>query len=545
MELTDNEKAVVKTANAAVTAAQEATADAKAVTERAGVAVTKIDKIETALGGAEWEKNLHDVVQLARDHKDGKTSTSKEQIVALIKGVNDQMHADMRARGVMVGGQSVSERGSKVFDSWTKEFDHASFLFQTRAFDPTKMSQKDVFTMAMQSAPRNELQKGYQHATMDLMIADAIGKNAQRGNYRGFRETFPKLTAVYDYFRLALWSEITQKAALDPNDVADTGLWVPTVFAPDFRELLWLELRVEALFDFVTYSGPGNVWRMPLDLTDYVGDLVPDTLSMTYALANPFSANDPIQLGKQLNDGKKDFTFQKHRGRVIFTGELDEDSVISILGRARAQVLRAIAKASETAIINGQKSGAIDTAPGTYDAQNSWDGLRKAISAQGSSAVAGANGALTVTQLMQSVPALMGKYGVNPADGAIILPPVCLYQIITDSSVWTAEKYGPQATIFQGSLAAVGGKPIVVSEFVSTGLNASGVVDGITTDRTEAIVVNRRQFLGVEKRSIDIGADYYRASDVTDVVGMRRLDFGKLMGNSEKVVAAVVNVRST
>lgn len=523
-----------------LTAANDAIDAAKKVSEQAAAAVATNDEIITAFGGKDhWKAGLKQIVEAA------KNGGNREMLIEAIKAVNDEQEADRKTRGIMVGGRIASEEVAKVTDTWDKHFDYATFALQTRKVDVQNIRQVDLMNMAMQVAPKNDLQKGFQHAYMDLMIADAY-KKARKGNhYRGHREELPKMMAICDYYRAHVNADILQKATVDPNDVADTANWVPTVFAPDFRELLWLEMRVEALFEILTYTGPGSVWSMPLDLTDYVGDLVPNTTSTTYALSNPFAASDPVQLGTILNDGKKDFTFQKHRGRAIFSGELDEDSIISVLERARTQILRAIAKASETAIINGQKSGAIDTAPGTFDARMSWDGLRKNIALQTGSTVAGANGPLTVTQLMQTVPALMGKYGVNPADGAIILPPVCLFQIITDTAVWTAEKYGPNATVLTGSLATVGGKPIVVSEFVSLGLNASGVIDGVTTDRTTALVVNRRQFLGVEKRAIEIGADYYRASDVTDVVGMRRLDFGKLMGNSEKVVASVVNVRST
>jgi len=287
---------VLTAANNAIGAAEKVSEKADKVLAKAEASSAKID----AAFGPNWEKEWADVVQLAKDHKDGKVSTPKETIIGLIKHVNDEMHADLKERGLMFGGKHASSEVEKITDTWDRKFDYQSFMFQTRKVEVASMKQSDVLDIAMQSLPRNELQRQFQHAYMDLMIADAIGRAKGGVNYqrRGFRETFPKLTAICDYYRSHMWADITQKAALDPNDVADTALWVPTVFAPDFRELLWLETRCESMFDMITYPGPGNVWRMPLDLTDYVGDYVPDTLAMTYALSNPFSANDPIQLGK-------------------------------------------------------------------------------------------------------------------------------------------------------------------------------------------------------------------------------------------------------
>lgn len=539
-------------------AANDAIDAAKKLNEQAGAAVATNNQIITALGGtASWEKNLHDLREAAVALKEGRSSVPKEVLIEAIAGVNAEMEADRKARGMMVGDRPVSDAVAKACDVWNKDFDYKSFLFATRQADPKLIKQADLLNTAMGAQAKSELHSAFQHAYMRLAIADAIAtanaKNKKQ-TYRGPREDFPQLMAVCDYTRAALYADIVGKAAVDPNDVADTADWLPTVFSPDFRSLLYLELRVESLFNMVPFSGNATTVRMPLNITNSVGHRVPQSgtgaMGTTFALSNPMALSDPIQMGTQILDGKKDFTFDMHRGRTLWQGILDEDSGVPFLSIAEQNIVLEIARASETAIINGQKSGEIDTGSGgvaalTHDPRNSWDGLRKHVRLQTGSTFAAANAALTVTMLMQSGPILGGKYMVNAAQGAIILAPNNFFQIITDTAVWTAEKYGPQATVFNGSLASVGGKPIIISEFVPVNLNASGIFDNVTTDRTVALIVHRPSFMGIERRGIQVGVDYWRATDVYDAVGMRRLDWGKIWGNSEKCVTEITNLKTT
>jgi hypothetical protein len=518
-------------------------------------------------GSGSWQSGLKAVATLAKEVHEGKSLVSKEKIAEIVTEINEQMHADRMSRGLMVGGKFASEETARVTDTWDKAFDYTTFQFHTRQVDPRSMKQADLMELAMSTTPRNDVQRGFQHAYMDLMIVDAYMRARKRTNYRGHRAELPKMTALCDYYRAAMWADITQKAALDPNDVTDTADWVPVVTSPDFRELLTLNLRVEALFEHVPYTGPSATWTMPLDNTNAVGDLVPPTgtgvMGFTYTNSNPFAGSDPIQMGHAINDGKKVYTFQMHRGRAMFNGALDEDSIIPMLPRARMNILKAIARAGEKAIIDGQYSvPAIDTGDTAYytggayttaaynDARHSWDGLRKHIAVQTSVGLKtcsyDSNGNITVSKLLGNVKSMMGKYGINPSDNAFILSVNAIYHILVDTAaVYTMDKFGPQATVMTGAIAQVGGSPVIVSEFVRTDLNASGIYDNSLKTKTVALCVHKPSFLVVEKRGIEIGADYYRATDVTDVVGMRRLDFGKWPGDAEVAVASAYNIPNT
>jgi hypothetical protein len=60
----------------------------------------------------------------------------------------------------------------------------------------------------------------------------------------------------------------------------------------------------------------------------------------------------------------------------------------------------------------------------------------------------------------------MGKYGVDPNELAHILSINEYIDLLSDTAVFTLEKYGPNATILTGELAKVDNVPVIVSEAV-------------------------------------------------------------------------------
>jgi hypothetical protein len=121
----------------------------------------------------------------------------------------------------------------------------------------------------------------------------------------------------------------------------------------------------------------------------------------------------------------------------------------------------------------------------------------------------------------------MGKYGLNPADLAIIVGVSSYYDLLGDSNVFTVDKLGPAATILNGQLASLFGVPIIVSEFVRENLNATGVHDAITTTKTYAMVVNRNEWVMGTRTPLALETDdsIYRETYQRVVVGFMREDF--------------------
>jgi HK97 family phage major capsid protein len=191
--------------------------------------------------------------------------------------------------------------------------------------------------------------------------------------------------------------------------------------------------------------------------------------------------------------GDQTLTAKKLKSRIYFSDELVEDSIVPVIETLRAELVTAGAEVIEDLILNGdttaphQDNDVVDT----KDRRKAWSGIRKLCPA-------GTKGSLATFTAASHVAAfivLMGKYGINPADLAFITGGVGYNKFRALTEVLTVDKYGPQAVVLSGELGKLFGSPIIVSEYIRENLNATGVYDGSTTNKTEVIVVNRRGFM--------------------------------------------------
>ena len=126
-----------------------------------------------------------------------------------------------------------------------------------------------------------------------------------------------------------------------------------------------------------------------------------------------------------------------------------------------------------------------------------WNGLR--FLSQAAQKTDAANAVLTAAMLRTNR-SKMGKYGARSDQLAHIIGVKSYVSLLADVNVLTIDKYGPNAPILTGELAKVDGVPIVLSEYVRQDLNATGVFDNVTTNRSLALTVNRRGFLLGQRR---------------------------------------------
>jgi len=141
----------------------------------------------------------------------------------------------------------------------------------------------------------------------------------------------------------------------------------------------------------------------------------------------------------------------------------------------------------------------------------------------------------------------MGKYGVNPNNLAWIAGVRVFHKLLSLPEVLTVDKYGANATILTGELAKLDGIPIIVSEFIREDLNASGVYDGVTTNRTILPLVYRPAFLYGDRRTITlrVSQELYMETDQDVAIATQRLDFQPVQdAASEPVVGLGYNITS-
>lgn len=268
--------------------------------------------------------------------------------------------------------------------------------------------------------------------------------------------------------------------------------WVPTLISAQYAEELQLERAVQDKFQEMPLASA------PFDLPVAGG----------FTKARKIAENTAIT-DTNFTTSKITFSPIKSGEYYIIPEELTEDSAPAIYQLGTREVVESQLRAVEAAMLNGDDDGThIDSdtqALGADVAEKFWKGLRRqaiANSANGGTTDFG-NAAISET-LLRTLRARMKKAGVNPRQLVFFVDPVGLQQMVGLNNVSTREVYGELATVVTGELARYQGIPIVTSEFMRSDLNATGVYDGTTVNRTGILLVNMTRWWVGQRRPIRV-----------------------------------------
>jgi len=335
------------------------------------------------------------------------------------------------------------------------------------------------------------------------------------------------------YKRFQYLAQSFMKAAGDLVDTATEVVnWIPTQYSANLFEQIKIGLPVVGLFQEVSMAAATMV--LPLDMNDNEAVIVSEVTDNSNA--DPYADALFVNPGA-IASNKITLTAKKLRSRYWLSQEADEDAIVATLSILNRKHTRNFGEAIEDAIINGQPTN-IDTggthfgkanplaAAGT-DARDLWDGIRRftaQYTGSPASKIDNSNAKATVVGL-RGMRAAMGEYGVNPATVAYLMGVFGYVKLLDDANVMTIDKFGPQATVRSGSLAQVDGVDLIVSRRIAENMNASGLIDNVTTNRTAAYAVNTEGAVIGNRRRITIGQQVHLASDSTELVAFWRGDF--------------------
>lgn len=375
--------------------------------------------------------------------------------------------------------------------------------------------------------PASELRKYYQPTLADklvewqkinddLLTLGVLLHGAH--NKRMYRTTFAhelRQTKLYAQAMTRLKSDVELRKALYTTGTGEGVEWIPTGFSNQLLAKIALERKVEAIFPSINM--PNNPYTVPVELSGSTGYYVPES-----------TADDSTKI-KASKPGTSNFTFnaRKFAGRVVFSDEINEDAVIGILGHVQMSLANAIAEAKETAIINGDDSTTHQDSNVTdsYDARKAFKGLRYyALNNAGTAKKDAGNVNLTTT-LLRGTRMLMGKHGVDPTKLYYIVSPVGYIELLNLSELLTLDKYGANATILKGEAGKFDGGTVIVSEFMWDNLNAAGVYDGTTTNRTGLLAVYAPGFWVGVRTGVTLASETNIQTDQLVLVAKTRIAF--------------------
>jgi hypothetical protein len=170
-----------------------------------------------------------------------------------------------------------------------------------------------------------------------------------------------------------------------------------------------------------------------------------------------------------------------------------------------------MARAWDDAILNGHSldaAGQQDNLEGTSHARLAVDGIRyrtigHEMATAGAQTVTNCAGvacggdALAIADIQNAIQ-IGGKYFLNPSDCVLMLTIPQYYTMVQESEFRTVDKIGGLATYLSGTLGAIYGYPIRVSDVIDSDVSDYGVKD--TSDSTAsglscAYIWRRDQFL--------------------------------------------------
>jgi hypothetical protein len=341
------------------------------------------------------------------------------------------------------------------------------------------------------------------------------------------------------YIKSNMPASMKDEAALKSAEIMATGdsgngaEWIGTAYSSE----LWRSIRhaggiVEKLPQVVIPDGFSSEY-FPLEDADPTWYKVAETTA-TDAVSQPTVSIPASKAGT----GTKQLTVAKAGARVLYSGELTEDSIVQFAPQLREQMMISGQELMEALVINGDTEAGATTNVndiGGTPAASDWfmilNGFRKLALVTNTANARSAGGALSIEDYMETM-RLMGVAGLNAGDPSkvfFIVDPNVHYANMSLAEVKTRDVFSA-ATIENGFLKAAYGVGILPSwQFHrgATGLkaNTAGKVDLDTqgNNTTGSILcVRPDQWKFGYKRRMTMELTRFASSDTYEIVALAR-----------------------
>lgn len=331
---------------------------------------------------------------------------------------------------------------------------------------------------------------------------------------------------------------------LNKRDVFDTKMGqrmkaVTTVdqFLSNFSNNIYTEMEqqlvVAPLFNRIAVDA--KTFRVPVADEDTDGD-VAQFASGTFATGIADATRVPTS--NQNTIASVDFTPHKFMATTHLAKDEEEDTVLPLLDFLRAAATRRLARAIDKSILRGtgalsgftaSPTNAITAGTGYASVIEGITNLTDDVGAGLTVDTGSANDKADPADIAAARTKL-GKYGLQLGADLVYLTSIEGYNnLVTTSDFQTVDKFGPNATYLTGSVGAVYGIPIAITEFLD---NVGQTGNDIGT------LVYKPGFMIAERRGIEIESEYEPRQQVTAMYMSTRIDFKALTTNSSNALDA-------
>lgn len=376
----------------------------------------------------------------------------------------------------------------------------------------------DELKATMEAASEGRYQDLAVSRRQDLEALEAMVRSG-RMNEQGLEQAMAAMDTVYGR----------------AMDTAETGYGAELIGAQYATEL-WsgakADMRVFGLFPSFEMTAPSAFLPVEADIPEML--FVPETVvhpGTEYATGK--TGSNRVQV-----DAKK---FVVHQ---VWSGEMEEDSLIPYIPFLRGQLAKSLAYYSDSLVLNGDTTNAAtgninndDADPADTKHFLAFDGVRHAwiVDATGQE-INQAGAAVAVADLM----ALKGKmvdstylhdwgHPTNASDLVYVADPDTVDQISGLTEVMTVDKFGPGATVLTGQQARVLSHPLIAS-IAQPKTEADGKVSSVTPANNTLGQLNAINTNGATvgwRRRVQIETERLPGTDQTRLIASLRLGFGR------------------
>ena len=213
----------------------------------------------------------------------------------------------------------------------------------------------------------------------------------------------------------------------------------------------------------------------------------------------------------------------------------EEDTILPLIDFLRQAATRRLARGIDKALLRGDGSLSAFSASNALTAAGAYTSVIKGVV----ELAAGVGGLVTKTagtttkagpDQIAAARLTLGKYGLALGSNLAYITSVEGYNnLVTNTNFQTVDKFGAQATYLTGSVGAIYGIPIFISEFMDT----AGAADS-----NLGVMVYKPGFIIGERRSMEIESEYLPQQQVTAMYLSTRFDFKALTTVSQAALSA-------
>lgn len=336
--------------------------------------------------------------------------------------------------------------------------------------------------------------------------------------------------------------------AIRAMDTAESGFGSQLIGAQYVGELWEAPRKLGRIFPLIdSFEMAHPTAYLPVEVD------IPEMLFVAENTASNSSEYTTTKTGSQRVqvDAKK---FVIHQ---MWSGEMEEDSIIPFIPFLRRQAALSVAHYADSLVLNGDTTNAgtgninlDDADPADTKHYLAFDGIRHAAIVDNTANKVDVAGAVTLAQL-NGLRALMidatrlvdWGHPTDSNDLVFISDPYTADKMAMFDEYLTMDKYGPQATVFNGEAGRVLGHRHISS--IAMGLTeADGKLSttGGNNIKGQVAAFNRRGFKVGWRRRVMVETERLPARDQTRIVYSLRLGFGRFTptGAASGIEAAAV-----